>query len=804
MNTRKRVLNRVFGQAQYDMATFIDNVTKIHQRDGYELEMRIIDNGWGCSKDTFTLFPLDGFVKIAYSDTTTASYDTGIIGVFSREEVGGNVPCNLSSMNMGESFHVNMAGVIETKTNVSTIFNCKRGEKPPNDLVPLIIKLNVETTAITRLNENDHLHSHMLNRQESIEVQEKNMRDPSRPIVRNFMRKQRVSYRSKKPLLSNWRVDKTIRFVGDNLCDKKFHVRLTEDNVENPVFYDSLDMEIEYIGDFSSFEESLYVLFELLFPKDFRTFNIAYNRVNDYMTNCFKTPLANVSAEVDIVSNEFMFEENLADYVYKEKFDGEHVSLVSFNNTIYEYTKKYFKPIFVGNTSFPFFFIDCEKVVSKKQVEKQNENTVDKIIANHDEHVYEESLLKKHGDTVSDDSDRIIFSVFDCLVANDKWLNNEPYLVRLKHGKEVGDELTTITGMEFFCPKCFSFPAKKVPRKNIVAKLMQTVNTRTHSAELPEVEIDGLILQKITTPFINGKIFKLKSSELLTTDFLLKWVGDKSQYYLYLIGKPNEVLRSIPLENPLSEKHNGYRMEGRVDPSLILFDNPFFPNSHVFSPDTSMHVFSSEPHQGDRWKNGLEMLSEMVSSPMKFDGKIVELSMHRYAQHMFCWIPLRVRHDKINPNGYRIGLSNIQTIFGRSSDGKPQPKETTHTRTVQIKQRIKEMGMNKNNPINILVRMAPGDDLDGNILDCLMVKRLYYVCSDKSTLVKNFNRLTQPTYVSDVTCVWCNDPSGMFDELIVTNFMPKSIHVFIDTCSDDMPQEQLSSILDVKGFVVKM
>ena len=210
--------------------------------------------------------------------------------------------------------------------------------------------------------------------------------------------------------------------------------------------------------------------------------------------------VSSISSEVGIVSNKFLSTAILTDYVYEEKFDGDKITLIVYKNSIYECTKKYFKQVYTDDTNWPLSIVDCEKVLI---------NGVNNAL----------------------------YIIFDCLIYNNKWLNDYDYITRLKHCKAFVNEYKDV--INCYRPKCYALNATKW------SKLLMLTENLKQSNELEHVNIDGLVLHKINTPFINGELYKLKNSGLMTTDFLLKWIDEKQLYYVYSIGFPNEVLSLI-------------------------------------------------------------------------------------------------------------------------------------------------------------------------------------------------------------------------------------------------------------------
>ena len=721
MINKKQILNKVFPNNIFDITCFINNISSMtYSNEGYELEMRIVDthNNISCLETTYKSFPLDGFEKITYSDIITMSYKTNIQGVRLRSDIDRTQ--------------------FETKTNINTLFNFKHGDK--QSILPLVIKLNIEQVQTI---------------DESLVISN----------VVNYQRRQRISYCSKQPLLKNWRIDKTVRFFTDDIDNIKLRFHLDEQNVITCEYYDTLDIEIEYIGDFQEFEMSLFKLFEHIFRDDFRTFNIKYNEINNVLKQ-FNTNLSSISSEVGIITNNFIANTEITDYVYEEKFDGEKVCLIVFNESIYEYTKKYFKEIYNSDINLGFAIVDVEKVML----------------------------------------DQPLYIIFDCLLIDNKWLDKFDYITRLR----ACEDFVKTYGEYINChrPKCY-----RLSTTTKWAKLLMLTEQMKTSKELHGVNIDGLILHKIKTPFINGEIYKLKNTALMTTDFLLKWLDDKQTYYIYTIGFPQDIMRRYSIINPYSVNHFGYSLINKTDSSYILFDNPYIFNIYEFTPmmkwmDTNNP--SNTYYTDEHITNINTLLSNMIAKPLDYNGRIVELSLYKKNNGFYIWLPMRVRNDKINPNGYKVGISNIETIYNKLSVDNIQ--QTSHEDTPMDtinkhwKQLIDNQCLDKNKQLNIVVNIKSNTYCANNIIDYISTDNIYYISTDKTTLVNNFNNIkhTNNTIIN-VSCIHYDDINTIYNKLLYSSFVPQSISLFIN--NDEtirFDNNMLNKIMEHKGVVINV
>ena len=734
MINKNKILNKVFSNNTFDIECLINNISSMsYPKDNYEFELRIVDNydKLSCLPSTFKSFPLDNFHKLTYSDDIVVSLKSPVRGVYFRTDIDRTY--------------------LQSKTNITTLYNFKRNEQP--SVLPLVFKLNIENVVNIKDN-NDIINT-----------------------VANYQRKQRVSYCSTLPLLKNWRIDKTVRLYINDIDDIKLTYPLSEQNVYICDYYDALDIEFEYIGDFTEFELSLYKLFEYIYRDDFKTFNLTYNMIDNILYETHKVNLSNISSEVGIITNEFISKQNISDFVYEEKFDGEKVSLVMFNGDIYEMTKKYFKLIYQDDNNI---LLTTNWFKQDKQINKLSIVDAEKII------VLGEPM----------------YIIFDCLLLDNEWLNDKDYITRLKACKQFIENHNNIIAC--YRPKCYSLSSNTKWEK-----LIDMTEKLKYSRELQHVKVDGLILHKINSPFIDGELYKLKNSGLMTTDFLLKWVDEKQLYLIYTIGYTKEIKRRKPIINPWSEKHFGYSLINKSDSVYILFDNPYIFNIYEFKPDNNW-LEQNNPNNKyytDEHINEINMLvNNMISNPLSFNNKIIELSLYKKLNGFYTWIPMRVRTDKIYPNGYRIGLSNIETIYNKLSiKSRDENKQTTESQE-QINKRYKtiidKLNIDKNKTVNIIVNIASGSLVANNLTNYLNIDNIYFISTDKMTLINNFNNIQiEDNKIIDVSCIHYNNINELYNKLLYSSFTPNSISLFIDECNiNKIP----NNILEYKGVYINI
>lgn len=150
---------------------------------------------------------------------------------------------------------------------------------------------------------------------------------------------------------------------------------------------------------------------------------------------------------------------------------------------------------------------------------------------------------------------------------------------------------------------------------------------------------DGIVLHnkdKILTKWKSGSVsYKVKTKSMSTVDFLFKYMTELDCYYLYLSGN-NLILDSVVKYN---SKFNTFILDKK---HMILFDSPYFKDS-----------FKYQFNQNDVNK----LFNTSVTNKKCLDNLVIEC---KYENR---WVPIRIREDKIYPNGYVVGLTNSINIF---------------------------------------------------------------------------------------------------------------------------------------------
>lgn len=221
---KEKIISFVFGNNYRNVYEIISNPLKT---GSFEFELRIADEESHCSLEYWNIYNEYFKKKFSLKSDIIATYFNRNIPVKNkivREYLYGDVAEEKSLILKFESVSAN------------------------ENVIPLVSKLSYEKRI-----PNSSLYE-------------------ARSMKSSFAKTYRQSYEISCDLLSqrtqhylqNWRVDKTVRIIADSLSD----VRLTNSNetdIDSPNDFDILDLELEFIGEYEHFENSLIALIEFLY-----------------------------------------------------------------------------------------------------------------------------------------------------------------------------------------------------------------------------------------------------------------------------------------------------------------------------------------------------------------------------------------------------------------------------------------------------------------------------------------------------------------------------------------------------------
>ncbi len=768
----QNINNYLFKNSATDAVILLNNLKDINKINNetdanYELELRFIDNNNRSSTlETYNSIDLSDAIELKYSDIMLINY----------KSFANNVRVRGSNETITE------------KTNICNIISNKEN----TDIKPFIIKFNIERCI-------------------------KSIEKDNEPEILDYQRRQRISYRINKPYLRNWRIDKTLRLFAKYPQHKKLHCFLEKSNVEKPEIYDMLDIEFEYIGDYSEIIISFIKLFEYLYPKKYEIFNIDYNEINDKLFKITGYKLNTISPQVNIITNNFIENEDITDYVYEEKFDGERTTLISYITYTYKEHKK------KVNKNINIFGLSKESI---KLI-----NTVSISVDPNGCYFNNISMVDTEKICIEDTKDgnkQYIYIIFDCLLLNNNNYNENNYLERLKKVSLFVEQFGEYV-------KCKKIKIKKITLnreeneskkeyneryRNKIDKFIDIVNTRFTSSdpELENIDIDGLVFHKIHSTFIDGRIYKMKNSFMMTIDFKIMFLNENLTYYLYLIGNASDLIRLRPVINRYSIPHFGYSIINHPKSAYMLFDTPFISNAYKFEPTLNWYREESDNNKyiSEHVKENInKLMQEIINNPKSFNGEIVEMALYEQSKGTYIWLPLRVRHDKINSNGYKVGLSIAEYHYNKLSSkyfkGFKQHKVNKDINNIyqyiseKYIQHINTCIINdsSNNDNNIILNTRNYDYI--NVLfKYAKINDLFILSNDKKILTNICNNICKgnkeiynniynesKTYQNNIniSCVHYNDNKDDYEldihnKLLKTNFIPCSIDFFIDDILD--------------------
>ena len=327
-------------------------------------------------------------------------------------------------------------------------------------------------------------------------------------------------------------------------------------------------------------------------------------------------------AKPSVISNSVLQIIPLDKFNYSEKIDGVHTYLLIFEGKIYDVTnnKKNFSNIY--------------------QIDK-----------------YKFKEMKFSGDCIIEteyyENKYYIFDVY--------YLNGVDYSEKFLH-----ERLNSIN--EYLDELGPSFKIKKFYEITDINELLEYIK----KDKSPEGNnIDGIILQRIDKPYFQQgydfNSYKLKPLHLNTVDFLLKYNRALNYFELYLQGyyekdykqnmkklpKDKDIYSLNNFEKPISKRYYYHYQNKKI---LIYFDSPFYPNLGKLILTENWNKQGYSPDQIEQIN---DLVKKMKRKPYDYNNAIVELSLTNDKK----WVPFRERRDKIFPNSYRVGLSNVSVIF---------------------------------------------------------------------------------------------------------------------------------------------
>ena len=577
------ILFKLFGSEYINVKTVLQTMSQVVKSDGYEFELRYIDNKGQTSKQLFQQFQEQNgklLELIEYDDDIIYTYQTS---------------APLSNIRFRS---YNKSNVYERKTLINSIV----ARSEDKDITPLKIKLSKEST-MTPCNQ--------LSKYD------------------NIQRRQRCSYRFKHnnsmPYLSNWRIDKTIRLFSKSLNDKKLSLDLDISNFETLTYYDGLDIEFEYIGDYSEILISFFELIKTIY-KPYEYFDVEYLIIKQVLSSvipsdrlsgkniisCIPTPI--------MMTNDILQVSSIRDYMITNKYPGKHSLIICFGSpshyVIYSLTENK-----IINICGDLHLLNIGKI------NNNDPNTIESIIRSFSENKHIDYLppISCFESMVSDNNSEYILT--DCLIYDNELIQSKCLIER----KKVIDEFI----------KTFNLSTVFINAK---------VLKPSSWSDVLEKRNKSYIAKPLNEPLFDSKVYKITFYEQITINFKVEHVPLKRLFYLYVIGNINQVVEAKTLTNKYSVDHFGYSLINNQSITnnndvYLLYVSPYIKESYVLRPE----AYSTNP-----------IIKDMYANPMAYNGKIIKMT--RANDSNATWQPLSVvETDK--PDNYLLALKLESLIF---------------------------------------------------------------------------------------------------------------------------------------------
>ena len=330
------------------------------------------------------------------------------------------------------------------------------------------------------------------------------------------------------------------------------------------------------------------------------------------------------------------------------------------------------------------------------------------------------------------------YYIFDSPKVNGKDISEKHFLERYEVIKEFIKE---------FDPDEKTFKLKKydpITKLDELKEFIQnTVSPNTGA------NVDGVILQRTDLPYYSVSSYKYKRPVMNTIDFLLKYLPERGEFYLYLWGSYRNVvynMQKLPKINRFSKRHTGVDLHDKKYPDKfpILFSSSLLANAHIFIPKEH---WNRKGYKREDIITINALMNKIVADPIKYDGKIIEMSWSESG-----WVPYRERFEKPKPNGYAVGDSICEILFSpvdfsenRYFESNIEDSELTeifhkvnkHIRKKMIGRLLKE------HPTKTILDIAGGRGGDSNYFIENGVTSIFAVDADREAIVSYKNRLAK-------------------------------------------------------------
>ena len=613
------IVNNIYKNKEYtNFTTLFENIIKTPNDDpniNYEFEIRLVDSNFHTPLDYFKEF-------LNYSKLNLESF-TDVVVITHKSNIPIRNIIYRSYIDIENSsqpdFELSDAYSHETKETLMRVNPNNFNEYP----VSPTIKYAIETKC-----KKFDLPIHNLQRR--LRLTYKHAKLPFKfDFTIRYIPNEFVDNNTK--IISMQNIDENLL---NQIVDKIKHLYLNQSDVYNPNkkkgFNLMLDLEIEYT---KTDMKKLYQHFLALIDEVIS--NTTKMNIDDkYKFNPIFQEIFNIyditkSPQVSVLTNSIIQTTALNDYVWLEKTDGIRYLLIFYKKKIYSFS-----------------------VATKLQeIDFKYKSEIEKLT------IFDTELY-------TNDDNKKVFKIFDVVIVEEKNVTELNFIDRMSKFESIKNKFKIKYRNEDKCSKKIITP-KKYYNLESWKQIIDFVNKLPENnlrSSLTNDRIDGIIVQKIKEPYNSKKpiSYKLKPKRLNTIDFKLIWDKFEEKYYLFLIGKPLQLiynLKSLPRFNKIYQEVFNYNLKKleHNQQYYILFDSPYMNNLFYFKPRIE---FNTDGYTTELINESKELIVKMLSNPKEYNEMIFEMSLAEDG-----WIPLRHRFDKQFPNSYKVGLSNAALLF---------------------------------------------------------------------------------------------------------------------------------------------
>lgn len=616
---QENILNNLFGSEYVNAKTLLQTTSQINSADSqdYEFEFRFVDENGHTSKQNWINFENDFDQSLVLQ-----SYDDDII--YNYEPF---IPLNNIHFRSYRK-----SGLYERKIMINMVVSRSESKNP---LLPLNLRLSKETL----MSPVKHLEKFI-----------------------NIQRRQRCSYGFKDVKLANWRVDKTIRFFTTNPQDMKLSIPLDINNFQELKYYDVLDIEFEYEGEFKDLYEDFFNLIEKIY-KPFEKYNITYNIIKAFINREFKCNdnVLSLMPSPDILTNNVLKGLDFHKFSFSFKLMGEHVMVVVFGGANNDSSDDSISIYTISETSLKHIYGNLNILETTFNTQSQIVNRIKSFIINSQNDqlpeisVFEAEYSEKGGG---------VYALLDTLFYMSNNVEQQPLSIRQSYIMKFLSSRDPFISNHFV--ENYTFDEERTSWNYFINFVVghggcggeACASTSQQSSEYEYItslfKVDGIVCKSKDTPLLSSKIYKIKNKVSTTIDFKIQYNHIKKIFYLYVVGNVEQIIKSKSLSNKLSMEHFGYSLLSPTNTKgvYILYISPFMKNSFMFKPRLD---WDTENFSEDEVERVNELMNEIYTNPLQFNGNVVKMAKANDG-----WVPLSL---KTTPNTYLDSIKIGSLIY---------------------------------------------------------------------------------------------------------------------------------------------